>query len=332
MRIDKVTEFINKKIQKKMALIRNIVNSILPPEDTAEMWLDGEGKLRAYTLGVWKEVSATELNSEEVIKASQGYPYNVTLGETPVKNEVFEGDLMITYNFGGGNDKRLFAEGSFLANHVKKVNIMGFDVEDMSSLPDIITLIKATYSSGSLISVIFTIDTDTIEGDLFGINYYTDPSAAQAPKNISVNCKVKSLDCSHISGLLGVSMLNSPTDILEQGSIKGQFSMIFLPLALKNLEENAFAKFSQAEGYPEMDCDAYGLVMPSLTVPESLPQSLGLSSEGDPMVYFPALVGERTYKDYVKDVFNIDVTTEAGAAKVLCFDVSTGSQVTFKQS
>jgi hypothetical protein len=70
----------------------------------------------------------------------------------------------------------------------------------------------------------------------------------------------------------------------------------------------------------------------SLKVPESLPQSLGLSSEGGPMVYFPALVGERTYKDYVKDVFNIDVTTEAGAAKVLCFDVSTRNQVTFKQS
>ena len=33
-----------------------------------------------------------------------------------------------------------------------------------------------------------------------------------------------------------------------------------------------------------------------------------------------------------KDVFNIDVTTEAGAAKVLCFDVSSGGQVTFKQS
>lgn len=31
------------------------------------------------------------------------------------------------------------------------------------------------------------------------------------------------------------------------------------------------------------------------------------------------------------DVFNIDVTTSAGAAKVLCFDVSTGAQVTFKQ-
>lgn len=308
-----------------MAIIRNIVKSILPPEDTAEMWLDGEGKLRAYTLGVWKEVSATEVNSEEVIKASQGYPYNVTLGETPVKNEVFEGDLMITYDFGGGKDTRLFAEGSFLANHVKKVNIMGFDVEDMSSLPDIITMIKATYRGN--ISMILTLDTDTIEGDLFGINYYTDPSAAQAPKNISVNCKVKSLDCSHISGLLGVSMLNSPTDILEQGSIKGKFSSLFLPLALKNLEENAFAKFSQAEGYSEMDCNANGLFMPSLIVPESLPQSLSVSSK----VYFPALVGERTYKDYVKDVFNIDVTTEAGAAKVLCFDVSTGAQVTFKQ-
>ena len=315
-----------------MALIRNIVKSILPPEDTAEMWLDGEGKLRAYTLGVWKEVSATEVNSEEVIKASQGYPYNVTLGETPVKNEVFEGDLRITYDFGGGNDTRLFAEGSFLANHVRKVNIMGKDVEDMASLPEIITMIKATYSNG-LRQVIFTLDTDTIEGDLFGINYHTDASARASiiPKKISVNCKVKSLDCSHCNRL-SISLLNSPTEILEQGSIKGQFDTIILPLALKNLEKNAFAKFSQAEGYPEQNCEANVLFMPSLTVPEPLRQSLDLNYEGATMLYFPALVGYRTWDFFVSFVFQIVVTTEAGAAKVYCFDVATGSQVTFPQS
>ena len=73
--------------------------------------------------------------------------------------------------------------------------------------------------------------------------------------------------------------------------------------------------------------------MPSLTVPESLPQSLSISQLGNnPMLYFPALIGDRTYKNYVMDVFNIDVTTEEGAAKVYCFDVTTGEQVTFVQS
>lgn len=307
-----------------MAVIRNIVKSILPPEDTAEMWLDGEGKLRAYTLGVWKEVSATEVNSEEVIKASQGYPYNVTIGEIPVKNEVFEGDLLVSYDFSQATDTRLFAEGSFLANHVQKVNIMGFDVEDIASLPSIMTMIKSTYETRLMtnLRVTFTLDTDTIECDLFGINYRTEYASPQ-PKEIRVNCKVKSLDCSHIRRLV-VSMLNSPTEILEQGSIKGQFTLFILPLALKNLEEKAFAKFTQTEGGSEIDCEIKVLFMPSPTVPESLPQSLSITNN----VYFPALIGERTYKDYVKDVFNLDATD----SKVYCVDVSTGSQVSFPQS
>ena len=305
-----------------MAIIRNIVKSILPPEDTAEMWLDGEGKLRAYTLGVWKEVSATEMNSEEVIKALQSYPYNVKISDAPFKDVVFEGDLFVFYDITKATDMRLFAEGSFLANHVKKVNIMGIDVEDMASLPDILTMIRDTYDSNFNFCVKFTLDTDTIEGDLFGINYIEDGGESPKPISIGINCKVKSLDCSHIDNNLGVSMLNSPTEILEQGSIKGSFFMFALPLALKNLEENAFAN----------NCEAQVLYMPSLTVPESLQQSLSITQLGDsPMLYFPALVGERTYKDYVKDVFNIDVTTEAGAAKVYCFDVTTGAQVTFKQ-
>ena len=309
-----------------MAIIRNIVKSILPPEDTAEMWLDGEGKLRAYTLGVWKEVSATEVNSEEVIKASQSYPYNAqykidSSAASKLFEEIstFEGDLKILYDIIGKTDMRLFAEGSFLANHVKKVNIMGIDVEDMASLPDILTMINNTYSvnRNNEISVKFTLDTDTIEGDLFGFDYHSVGNLVPLPTYISVNCKVKSLDCSHILVAFVLSMLNSPTEILEQGSIKGNFGYLVLPLALKHLEENAFT-----------NCSAEALFMMSQTVPESLPQSLSINSK----VYFPALFGERTYKDYVKDVFNIDVTTEVGAAKVLCFDVSTGSQVTFKQS
>jgi len=319
-----------------MPLIRNIVKSILPPEDTAEMWLDGEGKLRAYTLGVWKEVSATEVNSEEVIKASQGYPYNLQLENLPItsiKEEAFEGDLKILYDLSNADaaNMRLFSDDSFLANHVKKVNIMGKDVEDMASLPDILEMIKATYGT-SYVTVIFTLDTDTIEGDLFGINYIEDDGASPCPIDIFVNCKVKSLDCRNVtlSGggvFLSVSLLNSPTEILEQGSIKGNFSMFSLPLALKNLEQDAFAKYVTTEGGDETDCKIGYMLILSLTVPESLPQSLSVSS----IVYFPALVGERTYKDYVKDVFNFDVTTEAGAAKVYCFDVSTGEQVTFKQ-
>lgn len=312
-----------------MALIRNIVKSILPPEDTAEMWLDGEGKLRAYTLGVWKEVSATEVNSEEVIVASQGYPYNVQLQDISVKDQVFEGDLWITYElYQTQTNMRLFSDDSFLANHVKKINIMGYDIEDMASLPSILTMIRDTYDSN--INVKFTLDTDTIEGDLFGINYIEDGGESPKPTGISINCKVKSLDCSHIDNNPNVSMLNSPTEILEQGSIKGEFLMFVLPLALKNLEEDAFAKFIAVEGDDEINCKVNFLFMTSLIVPESLSQSLSLESLfNKPMVYFPAVIGERTYKDYVKDVFDIDVTTTAGADKVLCFDVSTGQQVTF---
>ena len=317
-----------------MAIFRNIVKSILPPEDTAEMWLDGEGKLRAYTLGVWKEVSATEVNSEEVIKASQGYPYNLQLINLPItsiKEEAFEGDLKILYDLSNADaaNMRLFGAGSFLANHVQKINIMGYDVEDMASLPSILTMIKDTYKNRNKTSVIFTLDTDTIEGDVFGLSRrgYND---APIPKNISVNCKVKSLDCSHIrvnNNILIVSLLNSPTEILEQGSIKGSFSMFILPLALKNLEENAFARYTTEDGV-ETDCGAYYLFMPSLTVPESLPQSLSLTqgSTDRPMVYFPELIGERTYTDYFTDVFNIDAKSERIG---FCFDILTGERVKF---
>jgi hypothetical protein len=197
-------------------------------------------------------------------------------------------------------------------------------VEDMASLPDIITMIKDTYETGLMtaLNVKFTLDTDMIEGDLFGINYRTEYDSPK-PVSISVNCKVKSLDCSHLTRL-AVSMLDSPTEILEQGSIKGSFSLLSLPLALKNLEENAFAKYSTTEGGEERDCEVKVLFMTSFTVPDSLPQSLSFTD----FVYFPALLGGRTYKDYVADVFNIDVTD----SKVYCLDISTGQKVSFPQS
>lgn len=265
---------------------------------------------------------------EEVIKALQGYPYNVTIYtdvEEPIKNYIFEGDLLVTYDISQATDMRLFAEGSFLANHVKKVNIMGNDIEDIASLPSILTMTRDTYY-GDDFSVQFTLDTDTIEGDLFGINYN---NYVPFPRRIYVNCKVKSLDCSKNNtspNIAVLSMLNSPTEILEQGSIKGTFGHLILPLALKNLEENAFVKYSTTEGGEETDCEVQNLYMLSLTVPESLSQSLSISER----ICVPTLIGERTYKDYVKDVFNFDVTTREGANKVLCINVSTGEQLMFR--
>jgi hypothetical protein len=181
-----------------------------------------------------------------------------------------------------------------------------------------------TYSFNK-IDVTFTLDTDTIEGDLFGFEGHDNYMLI--PDEIFVNCKVKSLDTGSIGINTNVSMLNSPTEILEQGSIKGPFGFIILPLALKNLEENAFAKY----GEREEDTTVNFLIMTSPIVPESLPQSsLQLVDGGGPLVFFPALLGERTYKDYVKDVFNFDVTNSEGEAKVCCIDMSTGSEMNYK--
>lgn len=272
--------------------------------------------------GAQKDIDAGVLESTRL-----KWPYNFFRRQSDNQSRSFieNSDIVVVYmtpeaptNFS------LFTHDSFLGKHAKKIIVEGNEIDDVSQVESIIYKMFSNYEMvGYAFSVEFILDTDTVEGDLFGIDYKHSEEKYAFPAYIAINTKIKSLHFENLAVIIeaetyytSLNLWNSKTEIFENGIITGVFDSITLPYTLKDIKPNAFGRYIDEDGENVQTAIKHNMQFLAPVVPLTH-ERVDVYLEGSVNVSFPALLNvEYDYIDYVTNSFEM---TERAMSGVLMF-------------